>query len=93
MAQGMLASGIAALGRKPLDAARGERREERFDALEIAVVWHPRRVDQDNHLAGLWGLGAGILARTALEPEAAAGQRTPLAQRSRLVSVRVLRWL
>jgi hypothetical protein len=60
----MLASGRAALGRKPLDAARGERREERFDALEIAV----------------------------LEPEAAAGQRTPLAQRSRLVSVR-LRWL
>ena len=28
MAQRMLASGIAALGRKPLDAARGERREE-----------------------------------------------------------------
>jgi hypothetical protein len=25
------------LGRKPLNAARGERREEGFDALEIAV--------------------------------------------------------
>ena len=48
MAQGMLASGKAAIGRQPLDAACGGRREEGFDALEKnAIVWHPRRVDQE----------------------------------------------
>src|SRR2546423_6135183 len=74
--QRTFALSIAALGRKPPDPARGDRREEAFDSLEIKIARHSRRIDQDTPLAGFGSLSAGILARTVLEPEAPAGQRT-----------------